>query len=379
MAVKECLPGRTDTRMGKGRQTGAGPGGAEEARRLARFESVPGIVQVYDCFETGGITYIVMEYLEGMSLKEYLAARGKMTAEQALPVILQVASAMEAVHKAGILHRDIAPDNIYVLNPEEPENLKVKLLDFGAARCGADRYGRGFSVILKPGYAPGEQYSSHGDQGTWTDVYALAAVFYKMLTGITPDNAMDRSVKDELKRPSRLRVKITKPMETALMNALQVNGQDRTRTMACFSRELTAKKVPERRKAKGKRDPGAMPRWFLGAAGAGLAAAATTALLLVSGAAAVSPALCHGKRVPEPGMVRVPHVANRPAREAEALLSAKGLSISESRRMYSDEIPAGMVFYQELRENTMVKKGTLVVVWISLGAEPEPVGCINGK
>lgn len=87
-----------------------------------------------------------------------------MTVEQALPVILQVAAAMAEVHKTEILHRDIAPDNIYVLNPDEPDKLEVKLLDFGAARYATTKHSKSLSVIIKPGYAPEEQYRSRGDQ-----------------------------------------------------------------------------------------------------------------------------------------------------------------------------------------------------------------------
>ena len=169
VAIKEYLPSEFATRMPTQQKITVYSGDKEEqfkeglaktldeAQRLAKFESIPGI---YDCFEANGTSYIIMEYLEGMSLKEYLETHGKMTVEQALPVILQVASAMAEVHKTEILHRDIAPDNIYVINPDEPDKLEVKLLDFGAARHATTKHSKSLPVIIKPGYAPEEQWGS---------------------------------------------------------------------------------------------------------------------------------------------------------------------------------------------------------------------------
>ena len=154
VAIKEYLPSEFATRMPTQQKVTVYSGDKaeqfregllktlEEAKRLAKFESVPGIVQIYDCFEANGTSYIVMEFLEGMPLKRYLEERGKMPPEQAVPIILQVANAMEAVHRTGILHRDIAPDNIYILNPDEADTLQVKLLDFGAARYATTKHSK---------------------------------------------------------------------------------------------------------------------------------------------------------------------------------------------------------------------------------------------
>ena len=348
----------------------------DEARRLAKFETVPGIVQIYDCFEANGTSYIVMEFLEGVSLKEYLAEHGKMTAEQAIPVILQIASAMEEVHKAGILHRDIAPDNIYVLNPDEPDALQVKLLDFGAARYATTKHSKSLSVIIKPGYAPEEQYRSRGDQGTWTDVYALAATFYKMLTGVTPEDAMERSVKDEVKRPSKLGIKIGKPVETALMNAMNVKIQDRTQTMEDFSQELQAAEVKERKRTKDKTDVGSVPRWVFVAAGGAIVAVAVAAALMLTGV--IQFRIRSDSATLEADIVRVPNVVNHLADEAETILEDHDLGMSRDKMVYSKEIPQDMVSYQELKENTAVEKYTTLVVWISMGEEKGVVPTIKG-
>ena len=388
VAIKEYLPSEFATRMPTQQKITVYSGDKEEqfkeglkktldeARRLAKFEEVPGIVQIYDCFEANGTSYIVMEFLEGMSLKEYLAEKGKMTVEQALPVILQIASAMEEVHKAGILHRDIAPDNIYVLNPESDGALQVKLLDFGAARYATTKHSKSLSVIIKPGYAPEEQYRSRGDQGTWTDVYALAATFYKMITGITPEDAMERSVKDEVKKPSKLGVKIPKATETALMNAMNVKIQDRTQTMEEFTQELMAAEVKEREKTKDKEDVGKVPRWVFLASGGALVAAAVTAALMLTGV--ITFRIRPESATLEADVVRVPNVVNHLADEAETILSNHQLGMSRDKMVYSKEIPQDMVSYQEIKENTAVARDTVLVVWISMGEEKGVIPAVKG-
>lgn len=388
VAIKEYLPSEFATRMPTQLKVTVYSGEREEqykegliktmeeARRLAKFESVPGIVQIYDCFEENGTSYIVMEFLEGMSLKDYLAEKGNMTPEQALPVVLQIAAAMEAVHKTGILHRDIAPDNIYVLNPDEPDSLRVKLLDFGAARYATTKHSKSLSVIIKPGYAPEEQYRSRGDQGTWTDVYALAATFYKMLTGVTPEDAMERSVKDEVKKPSRMGIKISKPTETALMNAMHVKIQDRTQTMEEFSQELMAAEVKERAVTKDKQAVASIPKWFLAVAGVTLAVGAAAAVLMMTGV--IKFRINSGASHLEKNMVRVPNVVNQDADVAETVLAEESLGMSRDKMVYSTEIPLNMVSYQEIKENTSVEKNTTIVVWISKGEEKGIIPAVRG-
>ena len=388
VAIKEYLPSEFATRMPTQQKVTVYSGDREEqfnegliktldeAKRLAKFESVPGVVQIYDCFEANGTSYIVMEFLEGISLKEYLETKGKMTVEQALKVILQITSAMEAVHKTGILHRDIAPDNIYVLNPDEPDNLQVKLLDFGAARYATTKHSKSLSVIIKPGYAPEEQYRSRGDQGTWTDVYALAATLYKMLTGVTPEDAMERSVKDEVKKPSKIGVKLSRPMETALMNALNVKIQDRTQTMEEFTQELLAAEVKERSVTKDKKDTGRLPAWILVPAGVGLVAVAAIAALMLTGV--IKFHLNAGQSQLEQNMVRVPNVVNKEADEAETILAEQDLGMSRDKMVYSREIPMNMVSYQEIKENTPVEKASTLVVWISMGEETGVIPAVVG-
>lgn len=149
-----------------------------EARVLAQFYGEAGIVGVRDFCEENGTAYIIMDFLNGVDLKTYLEQKGRLAPEDAVKLLMPVMTSLQHVHAEGIIHRDISPDNIMVM-----EDGSTKLLDFGAAREISQTDIKSLSVILKPGYAPEEQYRSKGRQGPWTDVYALAATLYKCISG----------------------------------------------------------------------------------------------------------------------------------------------------------------------------------------------------
>ena len=150
-------------------------------------------------------------------------------------MMIPIIRTLKTVNAQGILHRDIAPDNIFMTN-----NGEVKLIDFGAARqATSTNHSKSLSVIVKPGYAPPEQYRSRGDQGSWTDVYGCGAVLYKMITGVTPEDSMDRDSKDSLKDISKFNIDITTNQENAIMNALNLEIEDRTPDMERLEYELT--------------------------------------------------------------------------------------------------------------------------------------------
>lgn len=192
-----------------------------EARILAKFSDEEGIVTVRDFFEENNTAYIVMEYLDGQTLKEFLKTKGTLPAEYTIRLLMPVMQSLEKVHKQGLIHRDISPDNIMLVNG------KIKLLDFGAARNVSAIGNQSLSVMLKPGYAPEEQYRSKGVQGPWTDVYAICATMYKCITGITPDDSTQRLYSDELKTPTALGIDIDPMIENALMKGLSVLKKDR--------------------------------------------------------------------------------------------------------------------------------------------------------
>lgn len=384
VAVKEYLPGEFATRMPHQTRLTVYPGEKEEqfaagkekfldeSRRMVKFQHVPEVVHVFDCFEENGTAYIVMEYLEGESLKEKLERDGRMTVEEALPIILDVLHALKAVHSEGILHRDVAPDNICLT-----KDGRVKLLDFGAARFATTTHSRSLTVLIKPGYAPEEQYRSRGDQGTWTDVYATAATFYRMITGITPDDALERAARDMLKPPSRLGVKIGPNTENALMNALNVKIQGRTQTAEDFERDLMANVVKRVNVRADTADTGKWPLWakvLLGAAGAGaLVFGILSATVLRPdsddnmGAAAV-----------EEGYTRVPNVVNQEREEAIRIAEDAGLLLQIYDKQYSNEIRKDCILKQDPGDAETVEKDSALRVVISAGIERTLVPSVIG-
>lgn len=198
-----------------------------EARTMAKFSQHPHIVNVYDFFEENNTAYIVMEYLEGVSLKNYLkSVGGKLSIEDTLQIINPVMDALKAIHKEGIVHRDVSPDNIFIL----PDG-RIKVIDFGAARLSIGDKEQTLSVVLKPGYAPPEQYRSKSKQGPFTDVYALGATMYRMVTGEVPEESVDRLIKDEIKLPSAIDPQMPKKYENIIMTAMAVNASLRFQTI----------------------------------------------------------------------------------------------------------------------------------------------------
>ena len=171
----------------------------DEAKILAKLQNTPHVVSVQNYFKENNTAYFVMEYIDGMSLKAYLADQGgKIPYTQALTILQPIMEALTQVHALNLLHRDISPDNIYITSRGES-----RLLDFGAARFALGD-GKSVSVILKHGYAPEEQYSSHGNQGPWTDVYAMGATLYRCITGQLPPDSVTRIHGDTLNAPSEL-------------------------------------------------------------------------------------------------------------------------------------------------------------------------------
>ena len=159
----------------------------DEARTLARFEH-PNVVRVRDCFEANNTAYIVMDYEDGEPLDALLQRHGTLTEAQLKRVLLPVADGLRQVHAAGFLHRDIKPANIFVRHSDE----SPVLLDFGSARQALGRRSRSVTAIASAGYSPPEQYESHGEQGPWTDIYALSALCYRAIAGRVPIEAPRR-------------------------------------------------------------------------------------------------------------------------------------------------------------------------------------------
>ncbi|MFZ0746423.1 MAG: FHA domain-containing serine/threonine-protein kinase [Terracidiphilus sp.] len=202
----------------------------EEGQALYRFRDHLNVVRMVEYFRANGTGYIVMIYIEGRTFKEHLQRKGgKIAFVEALAPLSLVMNALQDLHSAGILHRDISPDNIYL-----EDGGGARILDFGATRYAMGEQSRSLSVVLKPGYAPEEQYRSRGKQGPWTDIYALGATFYRAIVGEVPPESMDRLQLDDLVPPSRLGIEIPPRVEAALLKALAVKAENRFQSIAEF-------------------------------------------------------------------------------------------------------------------------------------------------
>ncbi|MFN8057896.1 MAG: protein kinase [Vicinamibacterales bacterium] len=248
VAIKEYLPGRYATRSPDG--TSVTPYSGEfkdvfdyglttfmdEGRAVARFNDHPGIIPVLNFLRANGTGYLVMNYVPGMTFKEYLDLKGGVISwSDTVAIATPVMDTLRVVHQVSLLHRDISPDNIYL-----SQSRQVKLLDFGAARIALGDKSQSLSTILKDGYAPKEQYLSRGRQGPYTDVYALAATMYRAVTGRKPPQALERVDHDELEPPRALGVDISPGAEAVLLKALAVDASSRFQTVTEFQEALSA-------------------------------------------------------------------------------------------------------------------------------------------
>lgn len=209
-----------------------------EAAMLKALDEIPSVVRILDFFSANGTAYMVMEYLNGTTLRKLVERDGPIPIRTLLPRLLPLMNDISAMHQRGVLHRDIAPDNIMWM----PDN-SMKLLDFGCARAMED--GRSMTVQLKPGFAPLEQYQTRG-QGDYTDLYALCATIYYCITGLVPPSAPERifalndNQADPLPHPSALGVHVSSDLENLLMWGLAVDPNQRPQTVEQWSARIQA-------------------------------------------------------------------------------------------------------------------------------------------
>lgn len=196
-----------------------------EAEILSKFYMMPGIVSVRDFFYGNDTAYIVMEYIDGINMKEYAKSKGgRLHPGELFGLLRDVLKALNEVHKKDIIHRDISPDNIMITR-----DGKAKLIDFGASK---DYEQAGKSpVMLKQGYAPLEQYDRNGNHGPWSDVYSMSASIYYLLTGIRIPNARKRQEEDTVQSLRALGVPISERQDQAILTGLNLEIQGRYQTI----------------------------------------------------------------------------------------------------------------------------------------------------
>lgn len=215
-----------------------------EARCLAKFNHVKEIVSVLDFFYENNTAYIVMQYIDGVSVKEYVQTHGKMSAKQVLEKMRPVLNALNRVHEMNIIHRDLSPDNIMIR-----KNGNLVLIDFGAAKVRNIDSGRMITLILKKGFSPAEQYNAKSKFAEYTDIYAICASMYYMMTGQIPQDSVMRIVEDEV--PSLVTadgLDIPVRQSRAIMKGMSVYSKHRWQTIGELYDALYGEKNTEKKR-----------------------------------------------------------------------------------------------------------------------------------
>lgn len=356
-----------------------------EARVMAKFNKDQGIVGVTDFFESNNTAYIVMEYLDGITLKEYLQGNKRIPVEELLELLAPLLESLDDLHRSGLIHRDISPDNIMVLRTGG-----VKLMDFGAARDYTEFGEKSLSIVLKPGYAPAEQYQSRGVQGPWTDIYALCATMYKCITGETPEDSIQRVMEDELKKPSEFGIAISPQVEKTILKGMSVSPKERYQNLGEFCRDLykeyteedeqetefggegdseviseekaeEIKIEKEEKKEKDLSSPSSEKK--KSGTKKGILVAAILCIIIVGGAG--------GYYFYQKSLEReVPNVVNvsYDTAAAQAAGDDNSLELVKSKEEYSDTVKKGDIISQDVKAGTILKKGDTIHVVISKGA-----------
>lgn len=364
VAIKEYLPSEFATRVPEQQTLSIYTGEAEkqfeaglrsfgdEAKRLAQFSNIPGVVKIYDVFHENRTAYIIMEFLDGESVADKLKREEKLPPKEAIEIMGSVLMTLNDIHATGMIHRDVSPGNIFVT-----KDGQIKLLDFGAARFASAYHTKSLSIILKPGYAPEEQYRSRGNQGPWTDVYAAGATLYKMLTGTTPQESVERMVKDEIKEPSKLGIKINKNEETALMNALNVEISERTQSAGDFFNELCGGIEVERKKeAKRKRDEGRIPPWLI----------AFICCIPLVFAGVIFMFMDHGTMAASDDYTTVPNLINKNETDGKTILEEANLYMVVAGTVDVDFGESGLIQKFEPTSGSYIRKYETVEVYLSI-------------
>ncbi len=391
VAIKEYLPSEFSTRMPgvshltifEGDKTEQFDDGMkkflDEARRLAKFQNEPGIVKIFDCFEENRTAYIVMEYLQGVTLTHYLEEHGKITEDEAVQMILPILNSLKSVHREGIIHRDIAPDNIMVT-----ADGQVKLIDFGAARYAIAINSQDLTVIVKKGYSPIEQYQSRGNQGKYTDVYAIGAVLYQMLTGIMPPDSMERNAyfenshKDILEPLHKLIKDISENRENAILNAMNVRIEDRSPDMDTLILELTSDEPVALISGKIKRtDILKWPLWLKITIPMAIMGVIALLVLFVTGVIGFEFKKPREIYIPD-GMTRVPRIISMDEDTAKNTLLEKQLNYMVVGTKNDETIESGCVLTQNASVGSIVAINYSVEVVISAGIEQYEVPYMVG-
>ena len=322
----------------------------EGAEQLAQFNSLACLPSIYDSFYANDTGYVVSEYLTGDSITAIMGDEYVLSFEQAREITIRVLLALKSVHAAGVTHCNITPDSVFI-----SEEGEVKLLAFGLARQ-ALREGIKQGELLTPGYAALEQYGGQTPYGPRSDVYSVAAVFYFMLTGITPPDALARRKNDTLRPPSRIGAALPKKAEAAIMSALSLSSSDRMKSAADFEAALSAGGADRMTR---------LPGWLK-------ASIVAACVILIAAVVLVLFKPFAGdddESIESP--FPIPLVESMSEAKARAKLDELGLTVTDEDVTYiaSDTVAVGDVISQSPEAGSSVSPGETVTLVVSSGKE----------
>lgn len=355
----------------------------EESRCLVEFQKMDGIVGILDSFEENNTVYLVQDYIESKTLEEVLATGKKYSPKEAVALLADIMDTLSLINKEKIIHKDIAPENICI-----DEEGHARLTNFGASRFATTVHSRSLSILINKGYSPEELYRSRDDKGSYTDVYEIAAVLYRMITGQVPPDAMERRAMLEMKGKDLLQPirkylpDIDKNFENAILNAMNVKIEDRTPDLACFLHELQSGETVVRKKNSiRKKDIFHWPLWAKVCALAGGCTAVVFAVLFFTG---IIGNFSHLQKdiLIDKNQTRVPSVVNMELTKAEKKVESANLLYGIVDKKYSSQIKKDMVLSQDVEGGLVVDKNTMVGIIVSAGMQqvlmPDLIG-LNQK
>ncbi len=206
----------------------------KEAKIAAGFYDLDGIVTARDYFEEDGNVYLVTEYIHGMNLKKYIQKYGCINGTDALKKMEPILISLSKIHERGVIHRDISADNMMITNEG-----RFKLIDFGSAKTLQNITDETLTLEFKRGFAPIEQLNEPEKQGTWTDIYSLCATIYFMVSGIVPENSIERLINDSLLSLNEIySTNLTRKQKDAIMKGLSLEPKDRYKTIHELYKDL---------------------------------------------------------------------------------------------------------------------------------------------
>lgn len=210
----------------------------QEAYLLKKFQNLQSIVTVLDIFDENNTTYIVMEYIEGLTIQKLVKKDGPMEYSDLLTLMKPLLTDLITIHENGLIHRDISPDNLLI-----GMDNRLHLIDFGSANHSNINASKTYTVILKAGYAPPEQYIPHGKIGAWTDVYGICATMFYALTGQIPTDSLQRMQSSDADISMHKKLSTVDKLEpfqcNCIMQGLSLTIQERYPSISIFLNSLT--------------------------------------------------------------------------------------------------------------------------------------------